>query len=370
MLIPYGTDAPTYHFPFASIAIIVVNVGLFLMTGMGDYETYSWLTLEFNRINPLQWVTSAFMHASWSHLIGNMIFLWCFGLVVEGKLGWISFFKLYLCLTLADGAISQVPMFVLVGNGAALGASGVIFALIAIALVWAPASEMHCLLPWSFYYIRQIDVPIGALAVFYAVVELIPLLLYGFSMSTPMLHLMGMVVGFPIGVYMLKKGLVDCEGWDLISRYNLGHRSGVSLNPLSIFTGLFQSKTRREEAKLLATAFSSRDGSDAVFEVQANAQDNRINQIATKEQQRLAVESLRSAIRFENVAVACAIYRKLQKNRHVRLVDDQTMTHYVRLLSKNGRHGDCIEPLQSLVARESPLADRAKRRIAAIQQRL
>ncbi|MBM3970315.1 MAG: rhomboid family intramembrane serine protease [Planctomycetes bacterium] len=28
------------------------------------------------------------LHAGWLHLIGNLIFVWGFGIVVEGKLGW------------------------------------------------------------------------------------------------------------------------------------------------------------------------------------------------------------------------------------------------------------------------------------------
>ena len=47
-------------------------------------------------IHPLQWLTNIFLHAGFFHLVGNMIFLWTFGFVVEGKLGWLPFTALYL----------------------------------------------------------------------------------------------------------------------------------------------------------------------------------------------------------------------------------------------------------------------------------
>ncbi|MGB7324399.1 MAG: rhomboid family intramembrane serine protease, partial [Rubripirellula sp.] len=218
MLIPYGTDAPIYHRPIATVSIIVINFAMFLATGMGHVygsiqSPYRWLIIEFDQVNPLQWITGAFMHASWCHLIGNMIFLWCFGLVVEGKIGWRKFSLVYLTLCLGKGAITQIPMFAIHGASfgsmsGCLGASGVIFGLIAIALCWAPKNNMHCLFTWSLWMPYPIDVPIFGLGILYAIMEILTLALVGFHMSTPMLHMLGMVVGFPVAIYMLKKNLV------------------------------------------------------------------------------------------------------------------------------------------------------------------
>ena len=47
-----------------------------------------WALVLGDGLHPLQWVTNNFMHSGFFHLAGNMIFLWTFGLVVEGKLGW------------------------------------------------------------------------------------------------------------------------------------------------------------------------------------------------------------------------------------------------------------------------------------------
>ena len=37
-----------------------------------------------------------------------------------------------------------------------------------------------------------------------------------FGMSSSLLHLMGVVIGFALGFFWLQRGWVDCEGWDLV----------------------------------------------------------------------------------------------------------------------------------------------------------
>ena len=39
----------------------------------------------------------------------------------------------------------------------------------------------------------------------------------GVHLTSMLLHLMGAAVGIPLGIYLLKKGYVDCEGWDWFS---------------------------------------------------------------------------------------------------------------------------------------------------------
>ena len=91
MLIPFNTDAPIYYWPWATIALIAINTLAFgtsiVVVGAGDESAIEAYLLQFDQINPVQWVTTNFLHADLMHLIGNMFFLWGFGLVIEGKLG-------------------------------------------------------------------------------------------------------------------------------------------------------------------------------------------------------------------------------------------------------------------------------------------
>ena len=372
MLIPYGTDAPVYHFPFATIGVIVINTVMFCATGMGYDPSYDWLILEYDKINPLQWVTAAFMHASWGHLIGNMIFLWCFGLVVEGKLGWARFSWLYLGLALADGAIGQIPMFLIFDScGGALGASGVIFALMAVSLVWAPQNDMHCLFVGSFFFVRTIDVPIFALGLFYFAVELLMLAIGGFHMSSEMLHLLGMSVGFPFAIYMLRKDLVDCEGWDIFSRYGHLRENHTSLNPLLLVGSMFGERSASSKANLLRQAYApSGSGQDALKLIRENPDQFNPAPKAPKETFVAAVQSLSRAIASHNHRKAGEVFDRISDRWGLSGLDDATLARYANLMSLCKLHLRCLQPLGLLVARRSRHTNSACIRMALIQLRV
>lgn len=264
MLIPINTDAPLYHFPYATIILIFANVVCFAATGfaMNDRLLEPWMLEYGNGINPLEWITAAFAHGGFGHLIGNMFFLWGFGLVVEGKLGWRVFVPLYFALAAAWGAsvdvltLHRTDSYVLqnvlevesvdelkrgidaeglnpndVGfestdefaaeiisraKGRCLSASGVIFALMAMSLVWAPKNEMHIV---GLLVIRPVsfEVTIMTYSLWYVGLNIFELLFSKFEMGSAGLHMVGGVIGFATAVVFLKKGWVDCEKWDLFS---------------------------------------------------------------------------------------------------------------------------------------------------------
>lgn len=281
MLIPLSTDAPIYHFPVASIGLIVVNCVAFFATGMGmadTVETWGPWSLNYgDGLHPVQWVTSNFIHMGFMHLIGNMVFLWGFGLVVEGKLGWWRYLLVYLGIGVAQCAVEQTLMLghdpledlqarivevweppteaeldeyrqELLAEGldedlveqlveagksppdaadhvdqigafappGSCGASSILYGMLAISLVWAPKNEVTCLLV-IFYRMISIEITIMTFAVWYIGFELLIAVLGGFSMTSALLHLMGAGAGFGVGVLLLKRNWVDCEDWDLFA---------------------------------------------------------------------------------------------------------------------------------------------------------
>ena len=267
MLIPINTDAPLYYFPYATIGLIAANMICFAATGFALHEDRiePWLLEYGNGINPLEWIPAAFAHGGFGHLIGNMFFLWGFGLVVEGKLGWYRFIPLYLAMAAAWGAgvdlltVHRTDAYVLknvleVGSrdelkqqiiaeyyepdeiaeaddkfvseiaddviseakGRCLGASGVIFALMGISLVWAPKNEMH-IVGFLFYRPVSFEVTIMTYSLWYLALNILELLLMKFEMGSSGLHMVGGVIGFAVGVVFLKKDWVNCEKWDLFA---------------------------------------------------------------------------------------------------------------------------------------------------------
>ncbi len=86
-------------------------------------------------------LTSMFMHASWMHIIGNMVYLWIFGDNIEDKIGRAKFLVFYLICGLAASAAqiafsadSVIP---------SLGASGAIAGVLGAYLVLFPKKNVR-----------------------------------------------------------------------------------------------------------------------------------------------------------------------------------------------------------------------------------
>ena len=227
MFVPYATDAPIYHWPYATLSTIVLNTVIFLpMLGM-DFEqmekVYGPFVLHFGGLYPWQWVTSHYVHGGILHLVANMIVLWAFGIIVEGKLGWWKFLLLYNGIGILFGAIEQTATLGFT-EGGAYGASAIIYGLIAIALVWSPSNELTCFYWFGFWVAGTVDVAIVTFAsVSFAIQGLMATIAVmlaenmASAITSEALHLLGAAVGFGFGVFMLKAKLVDCENWDMFS---------------------------------------------------------------------------------------------------------------------------------------------------------
>jgi membrane associated rhomboid family serine protease len=212
---PYGTDAPIYHWPIVTVAMIVVNVLVFCALLTQPELVTSLVLTHGDGLHPVQWVASNFVHGGIIHLVGNMVSLWSFGLVIEGKLGWYKALAVYLGIGAVQCAIEQVVMLG-AGPGVSFGASAIVYGLMAMSLIWAPENEMHCILV-LFLHPIQCDVPIKVMCGLLFGLELVGLAFAGMELSSAALHLMGGAVGLALALGMLKAKLVDCECWDIFS---------------------------------------------------------------------------------------------------------------------------------------------------------
>ena len=245
--LPINTDAPIYHFPWATLSMILANCLVFVAMLTGDVSAAEW-SLQYGEINPVQWLTSNFIHGGFLHLLGNMFFLWGFGLIVEGKIGWPAFLVVYLGLGVTECAIEQVCM--LSADGASFGASSIIFGLTAMSLVWAPKNEVSLFYFFFFLFVRAgvFDVTIMAYALFAMTWEFLIFAVQGFHVGTAALHLLGAIVGFGLGLLMLKRGLVDCEGWDLIHVMR-GTYGNLEVDPSRYSSSGKKKRKRRKRSK-------------------------------------------------------------------------------------------------------------------------
>lgn len=213
MLIPLRCDAPLYHRPWGTLGLMALCTVLHITVGRSD-AVDDWV-LVYGHWNPLQWITSVLVHDGWMHLIGNMVFLWVFGLIVEGKVGWWRFLLVVLGISLVSCGIEQTAM--LGATGASLGFSGVLFGLMAMAWLWAPENEVDVIL-FLPPIVRHFEWSVQTLGWIFLGREVLFFILDGFAVGSALLHLLGAVVGAPLGYVMLRKQWVECEGWDVLSR--------------------------------------------------------------------------------------------------------------------------------------------------------
>src|SRR5271169_2544067 len=108
-LIPLGdASRRPASVPVVTGGIIVVNILVFLLELMrGDAFVMQWSAIPAQIISGHHWITiftAMFMHGSWSHIIGNMIFLWAFGPEIEDAMG----HGRYLLFYLAGGLVAMV----------------------------------------------------------------------------------------------------------------------------------------------------------------------------------------------------------------------------------------------------------------------
>lgn len=214
---PINTDAPIYHWPRATVGLIAANLATFLLIRSGALGEFDDVVARYGLVHgaglrPWQWVTSNFIHRDWLHLAGNMLFLWGLGLVVEGKIGWRRFLALFLGLGVAECAIEQTALGFVPFDS--YGSSAIIFGLMAVALVWAPKNDLVVAFWAPIAGAGTFDVSIGLST--FIVLAAQGLLVWWIGPAV-LLHLIGAVLGFGAATLMLRRGLVDCEGWDLYS---------------------------------------------------------------------------------------------------------------------------------------------------------
>jgi len=101
--------------------------------------------------------TGMFMHASWEHILGNMLFLWIFGNNVEDAFGHVAFFFWYLVAGVAAMAAQTFVTLEFAGAGSAsipnIGASGAIAGVLGAYFVLFPRARVLTLI---FIFIREI----------------------------------------------------------------------------------------------------------------------------------------------------------------------------------------------------------------------
>src|SRR6188472_1170417 len=158
-MIPLSDGMPARRFPVVNVTLIVACFAVWLFYELPHLDSsirhasFYPCTVDGSCHGPepwgISWLTSMFMHGSWDHILGNMLFLAIFGKNVEDAFGHLR----YLAFYFAGGFVAtmtQTAVTLLFGTAAAgrvpnLGASGAIASVLGAFFILYPTARIRTL---------------------------------------------------------------------------------------------------------------------------------------------------------------------------------------------------------------------------------
>jgi len=209
-MLPIGDDNPTSIKPIVNWIIILTCVLVYLWQTSGDYNFFVY-TLEqygvtpsliMNTRNLFTLITNMFLHTSWEHLFGNLMFLWIFGDNVEDCCGHLRYFGFYL----ATGVFASL-IWVFTEWGAAIpavGASGAISGVLGAYYILFPNARVKTIIGMGFFF-RVTRVKASTMIGVWFLYQLLLAFISGFSNVAYWAHIGGFVAGLVLAFVLKPK---------------------------------------------------------------------------------------------------------------------------------------------------------------------
>jgi membrane associated rhomboid family serine protease len=184
-MFPLKDNVPLARFPIITVALIAINVIAYLLEIRHGGSFFAGPTasvalhygaipydLTHHETQPATWktvLTSMFLHGSFLHIFGNMIFLAIFGPTVEEAVGRARFLAFYLLggLVALGAQVAADPS----STGPTLGASGAIAAVLGGYILLYPRARVLSLVFIVFFF-TLIEVPAVFLLAFWFIEQL------------------------------------------------------------------------------------------------------------------------------------------------------------------------------------------------------
>ena len=170
-MIPLRDDQPSFSTPFINYFLIGLNLLIFLwefLVGVQSPRALNAFVNEFGLVprhvvavlsghsyaSPSEAIvpffTSMFLHGSWMHVLGNMLFLWIFGDNVEDYAGHFR----YLIFYLLSGIAAAATQVLLTANSKVptVGASGAIAGVMGAYFILYPKARVLTWFPPIFFF--------------------------------------------------------------------------------------------------------------------------------------------------------------------------------------------------------------------------
>jgi membrane associated rhomboid family serine protease len=162
MVLPLSDGVRARRFPIVNITIIAANFAVWLFYELPNLQAAvthaSFYPCAVDNAchapEPwgISWITAMFLHGSWDHILGNMLFLAIFGKNVEDAFGSLGYLVFYFAGGLF-AMLTQTAVTLLFGSAADgqvpnLGASGAIAAVLGAYFVLYPGSRITTFVGW------------------------------------------------------------------------------------------------------------------------------------------------------------------------------------------------------------------------------
>ena len=344
LVLPIRTSIRPWRTPYINYALIIINIIVFLLTYWHHIDA-STRTEEFLRpwakqfmlypedVRFWQFVSYAFLHGNFWHIIGNMFFLYLFGNNVNAKLGAIR----YICLYLAGAAFSALGHIVLGSlygsSGLAvpvLGASGAVCAVTGAYLVLFPQT-LITVFYWVLFFVGTLEISalyfIGFKLVFWDnVLERgVPNVAYD-------AHLSGYAFGILAMIGVLAAGLVSSSSFDLWAMIKQRNRRRRYRDSVSGGYDPFAGRTMTKQIK--------------VKEVKKTAAEQR-----QEEKVKQLRHEISSRIGERNLPAAAELYLELTELDSKQILPRQYLLDVANQLASESKHAQAAEAYEKFLAR-------------------
>jgi len=183
--------------------LMIVNAIIFLVVSIGarfGFINMLWILNVFGQVNTKvfgqfmiwQFVTSMFLHGGIRHLLGNLLYLWIFGTMLEQEWGQKRFIVYYFICGIGAGFLQFCvdPFSTIPG----IGASGAIFGLLGACGLLFPNREV---------YLFMVKVKLKYIVAVFAIIEMYLCLMGTADGIGHWVHISGFVIGI---IYIKLKG--------------------------------------------------------------------------------------------------------------------------------------------------------------------
>jgi membrane associated rhomboid family serine protease len=333
MLLPIRTSISPRRTPYANYGLIAANAIIFLLeyqvhpatSNLGFRPWVLQFMLSGDRPYLWQFVSYAFLHGGFLHIVGNMFFLYLFGNNVNDKLGNIG----YLCFYLAGAVFSGVG-HILVGGGNVLGASGAVAAVTGAYLVLFPQTLITVL--YWFFFIGTMELPALYFIVFKLIFwdNVIESRLAPSSIAYSA-HLAGYAFGIAAVVGLLAVGLIAGSSFDLWAMMKRWNR-------------------RRRYRDVVASGYDPYTGRTKTKHIRVKEVIKTAAQQQKEEEARQLRSEIGNRLLQRNLPAAAEVYLELMRHDSEQILPRQQLLDIANQLAGDNKHAESARAYEQFLA--------------------